>query len=317
MVSREAGDAENKSEVKGGPKKLVKKVGNYIYDFNAAPIGAGGFATVYKGYEYGNTTNVVAIKVISKDAVAKYGKRQDILMREIEVLKKLKGKHILEFQDALSSEGGNFYIITSFCKEGNLTKLAESGKVTVGKALRILSDIAQAFLEIEALQLKDEKGNILAMMHRDLKPENILIRNGMAILADFGFAKFVTEEAKEKQIDQTKLGTQDYMSPQQLDGKPYSYKCDIWAMGMVTYELIAGKLPWRGATKYSLVTKIKDEPLKFTDKMSENVQDLLSKMLSFEEKERPDWKEILEHPAMKEMEEISNEGENGVKVNAQ
>lgn len=281
--------------------QVVKKIGNFVFDVNSEPLGQGAFAKVYKGWEYKKDPMPVAVKVVSSENLNKYGKRLDILQREIEVLKKIKGKNILEFKDALSSESGNIYIITTFFEEGNLSNALKSagGKLSVGKSLKILSDISNAFCEIKALKLTDSSGNILTMMHRDLKPENILMDKGSAILADFGFAKFISEQIKEEQVVQTLVGTESYMSPQLLKKEPYSYKTDIWSMGIMTYELMFGITPWDSTTKIKFLEEMKNVPLSFPEEVPEDVQDLLQKMLALEEKSRPDWTEILEHPAIK------------------
>ena len=223
-------------------------------------------------------------------------KRPEAITREIEVLKKIKGEHILELKDAILSTTNNLYVVTALCDKGNLSDLTENGKkpLSVEDALKILSQIAKAFLEIKDLQIKDESGKVLTVMHRDLKPANILMKNGNAVLGDFGFAKFVPDETKGELKDQTKLGTPVYMSPQLLKLEKYSYKCDIWAMGIVTYELIFGKRPWSGGNKYDISRNIEKNPLVFPKPIDERVKKLLSDMLSTEEEDRPDWSKILD-----------------------
>lgn len=76
--------------------------------------------------------------------------------------------------------------------------------------------------------------------HRDLKPENILVKDDTLKLADFGFAKQSDNGSFMKSI----VGTPMYMSPQLLKQQRYSYKCDIWALGVIFYELIVGRIPW-------------------------------------------------------------------------
>ena len=76
--------------------------------------------------------------------------------------------------------------------------------------------------------------------HRDLKPENIMVKDKVLKIADFGFAKMTESAAFLK----TMVGTPAYMPPQILSEERYTYKCDIWSLGVMTYEMIVGKLPW-------------------------------------------------------------------------
>ena len=76
--------------------------------------------------------------------------------------------------------------------------------------------------------------------HRDLKPENILIKDEILKLADFGFAK----HSENNSFLQTIVGTPAYMAPQILNEERYTYKCDIWSLGVMTYEMVIGQIPW-------------------------------------------------------------------------
>ena len=296
-------------------QRMYKKIGEYIYDPDASALGAGAFGKVYRGWEQTDTNKLVAIKVIPSSIVQKYtnADKQEAFMREINVLKKIKGRHILEFKDAIMSKSQNLYIITSYLKDGNLTCFLnkEGGKLPIAQALTILSQICQAFKEIEDLRIENEKGEVVTIMHRDIKPENILMRDGEAILADFGFAKFIPADDREVQANHTKLGTPIYMSPQLLKQENYSYKCDIWSMGVVTYELIFGKKPWTGTNVMSIESSIQNNPLTFPETIPKSVEDLIRQMLSYEEKDRPDWNDILNHAAYQE---LSPKPEIGVKL---
>lgn len=278
--------------------RSYKKIGNYIYGLDQQPLGTGSFGSVFKGCELSDRKKAVAIKMINKET---FEKKRDFFLREVEVLSSIKGEHLLELKFAAQSTTGNIYIITNYCNGGNLADLMESngGKLDLETSLRILSEVAQAFLEIESLDLRDIDGKKKTVIHRDIKPENILFQDGRAILADYGFAKFVYEETKENSMVHTKLGTPYYMSPQQLKLLPYSYKCDVWAMGVVTYQMIFGNRPWDGSTLYQLVCNIETKRISFPETIPEPVQDLLKSMLHLEESNRSDWKDILKHEALK------------------
>lgn len=78
------------------------------------------------------------------------------------------------------------------------------------------------------------------VIHRDLKPENILLRDDVLKIADFGFAK----HSENNSFLRTIVGTPAYMAPQILNEEKYTYKCDIWSLGVITYEMMVGKIPW-------------------------------------------------------------------------
>lgn len=272
-------------------------VGKYQFDPNCPALGSGMCGTVFKGFETANSNNLVAIKLIKKSTLEANKTELEFIQREADILKKIRGRNILECKEALNIDG-NLYIVTEYCKDGNLERIMLKEGITVEKALVVLKQIAMAFYETESLKLIGSDGNLLTIMHRDIKPANILLREGVAVLADFGYAKFINAANKTAKDDHTKLGTPAYMSPQLLVGEDYSFKCDVWSMGIVTYELIFGTRPWSGENKFLIRSNIRSKALTFPKEIPQEVQDLLKSMLAEKEDDRPDWKEILDHKAL-------------------
>lgn len=279
-------------------KKEYKKIQDYVYDPYDQELGRGAFAVVYKGFEFKNRKNKVALKVFTKDILEKYPNILSLIAREIDLLMNIKGKNFLEYKNSYVSKQDNLYIITRYYPEGNLADLIakNQGRLPLEKALNILRLVALAFDELTTLDLKDTEGRKLGIMHRDLKPANILIENEEPVIADFGLARWFLLNEEGKSLPFTKgLGTFYYMSPQVLSDADYSFKCDIWSMGIVTYEMIFGKRPWEGQTEYKLLESIK-KGLTFPEepKLPQQIEDLIKGMLQIEEAERYDWKKIIE-----------------------
>ena len=289
-------------------QKQYKQVSEFCYDVDSTPLGAGAFGRVYKGYDTSNNDAPVAIKVIPASILEQYKEHMNLFINEINVLNYIKGDYILEFKKVLKTGSGNLYIVTNFCNGGSLEgAIGKDKKMPLQKALKITKEITLAFLGVEKLSLLDSKDKKLSMIHRDIKPANILFHDGSTRLADFGFSKLIEDSTKGVKSAHTQLGTPYYMSPQLLATKPYSYKCDIWAAGIVLYEMIFGRRPWNAGTQFALERKIKSSPLEFPSEVSKEVKDLLHKMLAFEEDDRIDWRGIISHPAMELVKETKPE----------
>ena len=159
--------------------------------------------------------------------------------------------NLLRCYDFLSSSN-NYYFITDKCDSDLEKYLGKQPNNQLGKeeGLKTLIQI------INGLQyLYNNK-----ITHRDLKPENILIKDGVCIIADFGFAK---EIGGSKILVKTILGTPLFMSPEVLMKKPYTSKNDVWALGCIAYEIFHGKLPYTARSESDLLNKIKKTKLKY------------------------------------------------------
>lgn len=286
---------------------LYKKVGDYQFDPKSTLLGKGIFGEVYLG-EHSDDPNIkVAIKVVSSSVLEANKEHLKLFLREVEVLKGIKGKHVLELLDAIQTASGNLYLVTNYCNGGNLEMLLyKEKKISVEVALKYLYQITEAFEELANLDIKDIFGRKMTIMHRDIKPSNILLHNGEIVIADFGFAKFTVENEKGIKRDHTKLGTPLYMAPQILARADYSYKCDVWSTAVVIYELIFGKKPWEGASIHKLLDNIRNQPLKFPAPIPQEVEDLLSKMLVYDDRNRFSWKEVSAHPAFELLKKNKN-----------
>ena len=197
-------------------------------------VGRGGMGAVYRAVQKG-LQRTVAIKVLPADA-AKDPAFAERFTREGRALARLDHPNIVDIYDS-GVAGGLYYFVMEFVDGANLRQMVRAGKVEPKQALSIVSQVC------EALQYAHEEG----IVHRDIKPENILVdRRGRVKIADFGLAKLLGAAQTDVTLTRTQqaMGTPHYMAPEQWE-KPaeVDHRADIYALGVVFYELLTGELP--------------------------------------------------------------------------
>ena len=171
----------------------------------------------------------------------------DRFLREIRILARLRHPHILPLLDS-SVGGGSLYYVSPYIAGSSLQhRLARDGPLDLAEALGIAGDIAAA---IDHAHRED-------VIHRDVKPGNVLLDAGRAIVCDFGIARAV-ELAAGDQLSTTSgfaLGTPAYMSPEQASGGPIDFRSDVYGLGCVIYEMLAGEPPFSGPTAQAVLAR--------------------------------------------------------------
>jgi serine/threonine protein kinase len=139
-------------------------------------------------------------------------------------------------------------------------------------------------------------------MHRDFKSANILMHNGVAKIADLGFAKIMKNQVTTGTI----LGTSVTMAPELLDNQTYGIESDIWSVGVVFYQFLMGDYPYNGINDMEILKKIRKGPPAFSNKIfiSKESQDFIVKCLTVDPKKRITWKAIYEHPLIHDKKKI-------------
>lgn len=214
-------------------------------------LGAGGMATVYLAEDLRHKRKV-AVKVLHPDLSAAIGSER--FLQEIELTANLQHPHILPLFDSGEAAGQLFYVMPFVEGVTLRTRLERERQLPIDEAVGIAREVA------DALQHAHERG----VIHRDIKPENILLHGGHALVADFGIA-LALHAAPKNRLTQTglSLGTPHYMSPEQAAAESViTPRTDIYSLGCVLYECLAGEPPHVGATAQQLILKIMTEPAK-------------------------------------------------------
>ncbi|CAK68826.1 unnamed protein product (macronuclear) [Paramecium tetraurelia] len=209
-------------------KEVIRKqIGDYCFDMNDI-IGEGYSSKVYKGIHM-VTQQVVAIKVISLE---NYNSpiQKSLLQNEIKILLQIDNPNLLRVYE-ISRSANNTYIVSEYCEGGNLEVLLKQEPIKINKAIDILTQICKGLLDLH-------KKNII---HRDIKPANVLIQDGIFKLVDFGFA--LIENQYDSIIKRYNVGTPMYMAPESQLFNQYSEKSDVWALGVMLYEMLYQTAP--------------------------------------------------------------------------
>ena len=210
-------------------------------------IARGGMAVVFLAFDLRHE-RPVAIKVLPPALSEALGR--DRFLREIQVAARLTHPHILAVHDSGEVDGVLFYVMPYIQGESLRARLDREGQLSVPDVLRITSQIA------DALDYAHREG----VIHRDIKPENVLLSGGHALVADFGIARPArTEKSGTMTTEGLIIGTPAYMSPEQVMGRVVDRRSDIYSLGCVIYEMLAGHTPFSGDGDAMLARHLSDQ----------------------------------------------------------
>jgi serine/threonine-protein kinase len=209
-------------------------------------IGEGGMATVFLARDLRHPRQV-AIKVLREDVAQRMGAER--FLREIRTTATLNHPHIVPLYDSGEADGIVYYVMPFVEGESLRDRLDREGQLPVNEAVRIASDIAGA------LDYAHRHG----FVHRDVKPANVLLHEHRALVADLGIARVLERTGGDVSLTESgmSIGTPQYMSPEQAMGEKHvTGRTDIFALGSMLYEMLAGEPPFTGDTVQTIVAKM-------------------------------------------------------------
>jgi len=240
-------------------------------------IGLGGMATVYKAYQPG-IDRLVALKVLPEH----YARDPLFVQRfqqEAHIIAKLEHRNIVPVYD-FGEQDGTTYLAMRYLQAGTVKDILAYGPLPLTDAARIVADVAAGL----------DYAHGQRIIHRDVKPSNILVdKQGHAYLTDFGLAK-VLEASIELTGSGTLLGTPAYMAPEQTLGKPVTPQTDVYSLGVVLYEMAAGRPPYEADTPMAVALMHVHQPLPrprhVNPALSEAVELVILKALAKDSRDR-------------------------------
>ena len=248
-------------------------------------IGKGGFSSVWK-VSHISTGKVYVIKLMNKQNIIRENIIEQI-NREVAILYKVNHPHIIKLINHFEDEQ-NVYLIMELGAKGQLLNLLKkySHGLDQPQAAQFMREIISA---VKYLHSMDPP-----IIHRDIKPENILLdSNNRCKLADFGFSNYVYQYQERKSF----CGTPQYLAPEMIEQKGHGPGVDIWAIGVLCFELITSKLPFIGKNQEELYENIKRVNINWPGgDFNPLAKNLITKILKYDPKERPSLDEILAQP---------------------
>ena len=207
-------------------------------------VGRGGMARVYRADDLARGSEV-AIKVLRPELAAALG--HDRFLREIRILERLRHPNILPLLDSREA-GGSLYYVSPFIPGSSLQRrLEREGPLPLEEVVRIARDIAAAL----------DYAHGSEVIHRDVKPGNVLLGEDRALVCDFGIARAVELAGGDRLASSSgfALGTPTYMSPEQATGGAIDFRCDVYGLGCVLYQMLTGEPPFTGPTAQAVLAR--------------------------------------------------------------
>jgi predicted ATPase len=230
-------------------------------------LGRGGMGDVYRAIDT-QSGEEVAVKALNLSALARDPGLLERFVREGEALRQLNHPNIVRMVAAVE-ENGQHYLVMEFVRGGSLQDLLAAQKsLPISQVIKIALEVADALT----------RAHHLGIIHRDIKPANVLIaEDGTPRLTDFGIASM----SGASRLTETGLlvGTIDYLSPEACQGLPPDERSDIWAFGVMLFELLTGRVPFKGGNITAILTAILTQPTPDLTQLNRDIPDPLADLV--------------------------------------
>ena len=249
-------------------------------------LGEGAFGKCFL-VQSASSTHLRVIKQIDMNPLSP--SEQSEALREAKILEKLHHPNIIRFHDVYRTRKNKLCIVMEYADGGDLAARIQGRHESMGEEA-VLDYFVQICLAVK--HIHDKK-----IVHRDLKSQNVFLRTtGEVKIGDFGIAKVMSHTSDQAR---SIVGTPYYISPEIVQNQPYSFKSDIWALGVLLYEMCALKLPFQALSIHALAVMImKGEYASLPASFSQEMRNLLSSLLTLDPIQRPSISEVLSVPIL-------------------
>jgi serine/threonine protein kinase len=229
-------------------------------------LGKGGMGRVYKVIDT-EINETVALKLL-KPEISVDNKTIERFRNELKTARKISHKNVCRMYHLGKHEGASFITMEYIQGEDLKRLIRKVGQLNVGRAISIAKQVCEGL----------EEAHRLGVIHRDLKPSNIMVdEEGNARIMDFGIARSLG--AKGITGAGVMIGTPEYMSPEQVEGKEVDQRSDIYSLGIILYEMVTGRVPFEGDTPFTIGMKHKGEMPKNPKELNTQIPDSLSRVI--------------------------------------
>ena len=229
-------------------------------------LGRGGMGRVYRALD-NKLNEEVAFKLIRSDIALDKGTLERF-QNELKLARKIGHRHVGRMFELMEEKGTHFITMEYVPGEDLKSFIHRSRQLTTGTAVTIAKQVAEGLSEAHRL----------GIIHRDLKPSNIIIdKEGNARIMDFGIARSLS--GKGITGAGVMIGTPEYMSPEQVEGKETDQRSDIYSLGVILYEMVTGRVPFEGDTPFTIGIKHKSEPPQDPHELNAQLPEDLSRLI--------------------------------------
>jgi serine/threonine protein kinase/tetratricopeptide (TPR) repeat protein len=242
MISTLSDDQAKAVSTPNADALLGQTIGPYVI---AARVGGGGMGVVYqaKDTKLGRT---VALKFLPPQWSHDQDARQRFI-REAQAASATNHPNICTIHDVVTAPDGQLFIVMAYYEGQTLKQRLAAGSMAVEEALDIATQIADGLA----------KAHAQGVVHRDVKPGNVILTEDGIRIVDFGLATFA--DALKLTVEHSTLGTAAYMSPEQVRGQSADARSDVWAVGVVLYEMLTGHVPFQGSHAEAIAYAVRNE----------------------------------------------------------